>query len=104
VVKRMKRKLIIGSILAVFLIMTTSIGSVMGSETKNTETKESPLWKVRTRQAITEKIGNIIESIRTSFVSGDRAIFVPLFENIRNENRLFSVALTIFTCPLLCCK
>jgi hypothetical protein len=100
----MKKMVIIGSILAVFLMMTISLVSVVGSETNTAETKESPLWRLRTRQAVREKIGRLMENIKASFFSGDRAIFVPFFENIRNENRLISVALTVFTCPVFCCK
>ena len=45
--------------------------------TTNNEKKESPLYRIRTRRAITEKIGNIIEKVKTKFL-GDRIFFVPL--------------------------
>ena len=96
----MKRKIIIGSILAVFLIMTTSIGSVMGTETENSETKESPLFKIRTKEAITEKIETIKENIKTTFISKDRIFFAPLVQNIvdRSDDGFITVMLTVI-CP-----
>lgn len=98
----MKKKVMIGSILAVFLIMITSIGSVMGSETETTETKESPLYKIRTKSAITEKVGILIENIKTRFLSEERIVFVPLIENIfnRDEIGMKTFALTLVcSCP-----
>jgi hypothetical protein len=46
---------------------------------------ESPLWKIRTRQAVNEKVEKIIEEIKVTFL-GNR-IFLP-FNWLKIENKL----------------
>jgi hypothetical protein len=95
----MKRKIIAGSILAVFLMMTISIVSVVGSETSTAETKESPLYRIRTNRAISERIGNIIENIYVNFIGGNRLFVVP-FEWI---NRAYANRINRFDTGLVTC-
>ena len=71
----MKGKIIIGSILAVLLLVTISYATAIN--TKDIEEKESPLYKLRTRMATCEKISNIIENIETKFL-GERIFLLPL--------------------------
>ena len=71
----MKGKIIIGSILAVLLLVTISYATAIN--TKDIEEKESPLYKLRTRLAISEKISNIIDNIETNFL-GSRIFCIPL--------------------------
>jgi hypothetical protein len=102
--KKMNKKILIFGILAVFLMMTVSIVSVVGSEI-TTETKESPLWRIRTRQAIREKIGRIMENIHASFLGENRVFFVPSLYRIIQSNELFNGPPTFVTCSFLtACK
>ena len=80
----MKKKLIIISILAVAILMILSFSSAVSSNiSKTAKKKESPLYGIRTRRAIRERIRNLIENIKTKFL-GDRIFFVP-FQWIRNK-------------------
>jgi hypothetical protein len=82
----MKRKRIAGCVLAIFLLITISIVSVVGSETKNSETKESPLFRIRTSRAIEEKLGTILGNIKSKFFS-EKLIFIPfLFKQFVNTD------------------
>jgi hypothetical protein len=38
--------------------------------------KESPLYRIRTRRAITEKLSNIVENVKTKFLS-ERLFVLP---------------------------
>ena len=78
----MKKKIIIGSILAVFMLMTISFVSTAEVST-NIEQRESPLYSIRTRRAIGEKVSNIIENIKAKFL-GERIFFMP-FKIPRNR-------------------
>jgi hypothetical protein len=71
----MKKKVVAISILAVFMIVAISYATAVN--TTNVEKKESPLFGIRTRRAINEKITDIIENIRTKFLGG-RMFFMPL--------------------------
>ena len=73
--KVMKKKLIIGSLLAVFMLVAISFVS-SAEVNANIEQRESPLYGIRTRRATTEKISNIIENIKTKFL-GERMFFLP---------------------------
>ena len=68
----MNKKIFLISILAVFMLVTISFASAINSNTTNVEKKESPLYRIRTRLAIGEKIGQIFKNI---FLF----IFYPLF-------------------------
>jgi len=64
------------SVLAIFMLVAISYATAVNTNTINNDEKESPLYGIRTKRAITEKIGNIIESIKTKFL-GDRIFFLP---------------------------
>ena len=76
--RSMKKTAIIG-FLAVLMLVTISFASAVSTNT-NTEKKESPLFRIRTKQSVGEKIGRIIENIKTKFI-GDRIFFLPGFTN-----------------------
>jgi hypothetical protein len=71
----MKKKLMIGSIFAILMLITLFFVSVVGSET--IEKKESPLYKIRTRRAIYRNLGEIYEKIIIKF-QGRRFFSLPL--------------------------
>ena len=69
----MNKKLLIISILAVFMLLAISFASAVNTNTaESAEKKQSPLFRVRIRQAIKEKIGNVM----TRFI-GERTFFLP---------------------------
>ena len=74
----MKKKLLLGSILAVFMLVTISFASAINTTNTQTTKKESPLYKIRIGRAISEKISQIFENIKTSFL-GERLFYLPLF-------------------------
>ena len=83
----MNKKLLVVSIVAVFILVAISFSTAVSSNTvKTVERKESPLFGIRTRQAIKEKIGDIIENIKTKYI-GERAFFLP-FQLLRIKNTL----------------
>jgi len=100
----MSKKVVLGGIFVVLMLIAISLSTTVSSNATYMEKKESPLWRIRNRQAIGEKIGRIFENIKASFVGESRIAFDNFFKNIRQRNEMFSVALTVFTCPALCCK
>jgi hypothetical protein len=90
----MNRKIIVGCFLVIFLMMTTSIVSVAGSEASN-EKKESPLYRIRTKSAIRERVDTIVENIKTKFL-GERIFLIPMiFErgflrNFPQQNAIYT--------------
>ena len=78
-VVKMKRKLRIGGIIVALMLVTIAFSTVVNSTSD--DQKESPLYKLRTRRAINEKIDDIIEDIKTKFI-GERIFFIP-FQWIR---------------------
>ena len=71
------KKILFGAFLAVFMLVAISYASAVTSDTSNAERKESPLFGIRTNQAIREKISDIVMNIRTKFL-GERIFFIPL--------------------------
>jgi len=71
----MNEKILITGILIVFMLITISYATAVNTST-SVQNKESPLWGVRTKRAISEKISNIIENIKTKFL-GERIFFLP---------------------------
>ena len=58
-------KMVIISILAVFMLVAISCSSVIKSNTINSDDKKSsPLFRIRVSRATTGKIGNILDNIR----------------------------------------
>ena len=70
----MKTKLLIICFAAVFMLVAISYATAINNS--NARAKESPLFKIRTRISINEKIGNIIEQIKVKFL-GERVFFIP---------------------------
>lgn len=79
----MSKKLLLISILAVFMLLAISLASAVNTSTP-VKKKESPLFGIRTRQAIKERIGDIIENIKTKYI-GERVFFLP-FQWLRLKN------------------
>ena len=77
------KKVVTISILVVFMIVAISYATALS--TTNTEKKESPLYGLRTRLAIGEKISNIVENIKTKFL-GNRIFFLQ-FQWLKNKPR-----------------
>ena len=77
---------IIGCIL-LFMLVAISLASAIEINT-DLEKKESPLYRIRTRNAIGEKLTNIIETIKTKFL-GDRIFFIPYLQNRYQHRGLF---------------
>jgi len=103
------------SISAVFMLVAISLTSAVGSnETKTVvEKKESPLFGIRTRLAIGERLENLKEIIKTRFI-GDRVFFLPLQwlknredlsvrENLGSKtNKMHPIASCVNTCYTYC--
>jgi len=75
-VLKMKKKVVITSILAVFMLVAISYATAVSTKTSETDAKESPLYGLRTRRAISDKIVNIVENIKARFL-GNRMFFLP---------------------------
>jgi len=94
----MKRKVMIGSILAVLMLVIISLSTAVSTET-NTQTKESPLYKIRTKEAIKAKIETLKVNIKTKFISEDRIFFAPILHNIIDRKNLGAMTCISLTCP-----
>jgi hypothetical protein len=82
---KMNKKILLFSIVSVFMLVAISYAAAIN--TTNTEKKDSPLYRIRTKRAITEKISEIIENIKTRFL-GNRIFFLPL-QRLKNKPRGF---------------
>ena len=79
----MNKKILIVSILAVFMLVVISFASAVSTNTTTSiNKKESPLYGIRIRRAIGERLGKIIDYIKTKFI-GERIFFLP-FQWLRN--------------------
>ena len=89
-VLRMKKKIVITSLLAVFMLLAISYATAVNTTTSETDAKESPLYGIRARRAISDKIKNIVENIKAKFL-GDRLFFLPfrLLRDIPNAPMFF---------------
>jgi len=76
----MKKKIVMVSILAVFMLVSISFVSSAVVNT-DAEEKESPLYGIRSKQVISEKISSIINNIKSRFI-GNRIFFLPLQRTI----------------------
>jgi hypothetical protein len=72
----MDKKILILGVLVVLMLVTISFASAVTTNTQNTR-KESPLYNIRTKLAIGERIQNLKETIKAKFV-GERLFFLPL--------------------------
>ena len=71
----MKRMVLFG-VLAVGMLFTISFVSAIDSSSDNLEKKESPLFKIRIRQSIGQRIGEIISHLKLRFLQ-ERIFFIP---------------------------
>ena len=72
----MNKKILTISIVVVFMLLAMSFASTVSSNTSKPIRKESPLFGIRTRRAVKEKIGDVIENIKTKYI-GERVFFLP---------------------------
>ena len=79
----MNKKILLFSILAVFTIVSISYASAINTTTP-VKTKESPLFGIRGRRAIQEKIGDVLENIKTKYI-GKRVFFLPFQWSINSD-------------------
>jgi len=93
----MKKKLIIGSVLAVFLLLSISLASVVSSETNTVEIKDSPLYGIRTDRAIEDNA----EEASASYVGENNEFIAPSIE-ITEEDEAFLLPTGFTTCPSNC--
>ena len=90
----MNKKILVVSIFAVFMLLAIAFASTVTSDTSKPNQKESPLYGIRTRRAIKEKIGEMLRR----FV-GERVFFLP-FQWLRNkiEHEFFFSIIIQYTC------
>jgi hypothetical protein len=92
--------MVIMGLLAVFMLV--SISFVSSAEVNNdAERKESPLYVIRTRRAISENIEKIVENIKTKLF-GERAFFLP-FQSMGDSKPVFDKGGLFFTRAILAC-
>ena len=77
-----KRILKFGIIIAVLLLVTISIASAVNT-TISDKKKESPLYGIRTRMVISERLGELLDNIKTKYI-GERVFLLP-FQWIRKQ-------------------
>lgn len=93
----LNKKIIVISILAVLILVTISFSTAVSSNTSKSAKRESPLFGIRTRQAIREKIGDLLRR----FV-GEQVFFLPFQWLINRDNlpsRHHFMKKTDATCP-----
>jgi len=95
----MNKKLLVVSILAVFMLVAISYASAVSSNTTTDEQRESPLFRVRTRRAIGERLGELKEIIKAKFI-GERVFFLPFLSlrDIYNRYSLYTEASSTYGC------
>ena len=72
----MKKRISAIGVITAFMLLAISFASAVNTNETNYEDKESPLYRIRTRQAITERMGNMLENIKIKFL-GERVFFIP---------------------------
>ena len=70
------KRMILFSFLATAMLLTISFVSAIDSSSDNLEKKESPLFKIRIRQSIGQRIGEIIAHLKLRFFQ-ERIFFIP---------------------------
>jgi hypothetical protein len=72
----MNKKLTIFGVLIAFVMVGISFASAVSSNIpEGKEKKVSPLYKIRIKQSVRERVGNILESIKSKFL-GERLFFL----------------------------
>jgi hypothetical protein len=96
----MNKKILVLSLLGV--LMLVSISFVSSAEVNTyVEKKESPLYGIRTRRAITENIEKIVKNIKTKFL-GERVFWIPYHLFVYNRQSL-SYDTEVGYMDTLCC-
>lgn len=72
----MRKTIVLVGVLVIFMLVAISFSTAINSN-KATETKESPLYKIRTNRAVAERIDTILENMKTKFL-GERAFCIPI--------------------------
>jgi hypothetical protein len=80
--KGMNKKLLFISILAVLLLITITYASAITTNTTSIKKRESPLYLIRNRLAIGERI----QILKAKFV-GERLFFLP-FQSLRDRTSI----------------
>jgi hypothetical protein len=96
--KPMNKKILLVSILSLVMLLTISFASAINTNNIDADKKESPLYRIRTRRVIGEKIGVIIENIRTNFLV-ERIFFLQ--SPLPRRTRLWPTTpgMTVVSCP-----
>ena len=79
----MKKKILIGSIIAVAILVLVSFTNVVGYNTASSSIKDSPLFSIRTKRAINEESNGIA----WDYVGKDKDITIP-FPTFNSRNTL----------------
>jgi len=107
----MNKKILTISILAIFMLVTISFATAINTNTTNTQKRETPLFKIRTKRAIGERI----ENIKIWFIR-NRIFRIPIlytFYKYKSQNSLVSEGNTYcytwcapsgVTCDMFCEK
>lgn len=87
---KMRKKILIIGILAVFTLVAISFATVVSSNTTTTEKKkESPLFGIRAKLAIGERLDKLKENIKARFI-GEHVFFLPFQDpNWRTDSPAF---------------
>ena len=85
----MNKKIVYVGFVAVLMLVTASFVSVVGTNLENNKAKESPLYKIRTTKRVGDKLGNILDSIRSKFL-GERMFSSPFGYFINRIPRLIN--------------
>jgi len=82
----MNKEILIISIATIFMLVAISFASAVSSNTMSDEKRDSPLFRVRTRRAIGERLDELKEAIKAKFI-GERVFFLP-FQWLMNRDDL----------------
>ena len=85
----MNKKIIVISFLTVLILVTISYATAV--KVANTDKKESPLYRLRTSQAISEKINNIVENIKAKFKKGILSITIPKLKTVESKSKKIEI-------------
>ena len=85
----MKKKVLIGCISAIFMLIAISYAVAANTNIANAERKESPLYSIRVKQTICQRIGEIMEKLEVSFLGESKIFFVsPVrIKKYKKENK-----------------
>lgn len=83
----MNKKILVVSILSVFMLVAITFATAVSSNTASTKKKESPLFKIRTKLAIGERLQTLRENIKAKFI-GERMFFLPFILKLKQGDSL----------------